>query len=267
MRKRRIIPNIQHYNLLLRATRDCNLGDYNYAQQLLRRKNDIPQGSLLKSGQAPHSSSKQENPERDISEFRLSSKVSENNDKSISVVCNEEESSSQLTRMEQNAVSFPRPARIKMSASILDMDVPNLLNPRPNLNSLVELKLPTLPSDKLAMFGGLPGILNHMAKDRATPDIKTFTMLLELIPWNSAAENDLVTAMSQSNVKPDIDFCNFIIRRRNLRKDYKGAKVISIGLFYFVVTTRIAPGFFQTSPCLSIPCLNMTFCGDEMLMF
>ena len=37
MRKRKVVPVTFHYNLLLRAVRDCGLGEVEFAQQLLDR--------------------------------------------------------------------------------------------------------------------------------------------------------------------------------------------------------------------------------------
>lgn len=110
-------------------------------------------------------------------------------------------------------------------ASVFDMDVPNLLNPRARYDNFVQLQVPTSSVGRLALFGGLPGILGHMAKDKATPDIKTFTLLLESIPSSREAEADLLATMTLHKVKPDVDFCSLLIRKRNLRKDFEGAKV------------------------------------------
>lgn len=114
---------------------------------------------------------------------------------------------------------------IVCGASVFDMDVPNLLNPRVHYNDFVRLKVPTSSVGRLALFGGLPGILGHMTKDKATPDIKTFTLLLESIPSSREAEADLLATMTLNMVKPDVDFCSLLIRKRNLRKDFEGAKV------------------------------------------
>jgi hypothetical protein len=39
------------------------------------------------------------------------------------------------------------------------------------------------------------------------------------------SENDLIQKMKEENVKLDIDFVNFLIKRRYKRKDYENAKV------------------------------------------
>ena len=53
-----------------------------------------------------------------------------------------------------------------------------------------------------------------MSLHKCTPDIKTFTQLLEAIPSTNAAEKELIIAMKQLNVKPDLDFFNILIKKK-----------------------------------------------------
>ena len=103
--------------------------------------------------------------------------------------------------------------------------IPDLLNPRMEADSSVQLRLPLSASDRLAMLGGVSGILARMDRDRAKPDVKTFSLLLELMPLSLEAETDLLSAMDFYNVQTDVDFYNMLIRERNLRGDYAGARV------------------------------------------
>jgi len=52
-----------------------------------------------------------------------------------------------------------------------------------------------------------------------------YKQLLDIIQSTTTAESDLLAAMTVYSVAPDIDIFNAIIRRRNLRKDHKGARV------------------------------------------
>lgn len=119
-------------------------------------------------------------------------------------------------------------------ASVFDMEVPNLLNPRAQLRDLVSLEMPKSPAERLALLGGLPGILSHMARDGAQPDLKTFTILLETVSSVPEMESDLLATMTLNKVKPDVDFFSLLIRKRNLRKDYFGAKVYCWTLLFFI---------------------------------
>lgn len=110
-------------------------------------------------------------------------------------------------------------------ASVLNMEVPNILNPRGRFNDVVALGKLDSGEDRLALLGGLAGVLSHMQRDKAPPDIKTFTILLDMVPSSRDMEADLFAAMTSHQIKPDLDFLNLVIRKRNLRKDFSGAKV------------------------------------------
>lgn len=80
-------------------------------------------------------------------------------------------------------------------------------------------------SNRLILFGGLEGFLSRMAADDVKPDAKTITLLLDIIPNTTSAENLLIKTANEKKVELDIDFYNMLIKRRNLRLDYKAAKV------------------------------------------
>ena len=111
-------------------------------------------------------------------------------------------------------------------ASVLDMVVPNLLNPRGKYVDVLALTGLNTAASRLALLGGLPGILSHMNRDGAKPDIKTFLFLSLIVP--AEVEKDLLAAMVASGVKMNTPFLNNLIQKRNRRKDYDGAKVITI---------------------------------------
>lgn len=81
-------------------------------------------------------------------------------------------------------------------------------------------------NNRLILFGGLEGFLNRMAYYRIKPDIKTITLLLNLIPNSKKAEDLLIETADKRNVALDIDFFNMLIKRRSMRFDYKGAKEV-----------------------------------------
>jgi len=107
--------------------------------------------------------------------------------------------------------------------------IPDLLDPQITVASSVELHMPESAIDRLAMLGGVSGMLARMDCDRAKPDIKTFSMLLELMPLSLDSETDLLSAMRKYSVQPNIDFYNMLIRKRNHRHDYDGA---CVGVYY-----------------------------------
>lgn len=104
--------------------------------------------------------------------------------------------------------------------------VPNLICTTPHLGSLVAMGEIKKPEDRLLLLGGIAGFLEEMRTCKATPDIKTFTELIEVIPPTAVAEKLLLRLMKQENVQADVDFFNVLIKKRSMRFDYVGAKEV-----------------------------------------
>lgn len=74
-------------------------------------------------------------------------------------------------------------------------------------------------------MGGWEGFLEMMSSAKVEPDIKTFTLLLQCLPDDVGEEEKLLSRIDGSRTKPDVDFFNVLIQRRNFRRDSKSAKV------------------------------------------
>ncbi|GAB0088560.1 pentatricopeptide repeat-containing protein 1, mitochondrial [Sergentomyia squamirostris] len=130
---------------------------------------------------------------------------------------------------------------------------PNLISRSPHLGSLVALGEVKKAEDRLLLLGGMTGFLEEMHTCNVTPDIKTFTELLEVIPSTVAAEKHLLRLMKQENVMSDIDFFNILIKKRSMRFDYAGAKDVlpmihSAKLLPDIVTYGVMALGCQTQP-------------------
>jgi len=125
---------------------------------------------------------------------------------------------------EQSQLSTTEVDRYLTETNVMP-SIPNLLDPRISVDGTVELQLPESVSDRLAMLGGVSGILAQMDRDKAKPDVKTFSLLLDMMPLSLDAETDLLSAMNFYNVQADVDFYNMLIRKKNLRGDFAGANV------------------------------------------
>jgi len=101
---------------------------------------------------------------------------------------------------------------------------PNLISRFPHLGSLVVLNHIKKAEDRLLLLGGAKGVLNEMEKIKVTPNIKTFTELLDVIPPTNAAERQIIETIRKHKIKCDIDFFNILIKKRSMRCDYDGAK-------------------------------------------
>lgn len=122
--------------------------------------------------------------------------------------------------------SEPRETQLQVPPTqVTEINHPNLLARRPHLGNIVSIAEITKPQDRLLLVGGLTGFLRELVENKCKPDIKTFTLLLDCIPNTLVAENELINTMKKFHVKPDVDFCNMLIKRRSMRYDYENAKV------------------------------------------
>jgi len=104
--------------------------------------------------------------------------------------------------------------------------IPNLLAPRPFLGNLIEIKEVKQPSDRFFLLGGLTGYLDLMKHFQVSPDLKTFTELLDVIPNTKEMDIRLLKNIRKAQIKCDVDFFNILIKRRALRNDYYGAREV-----------------------------------------
>ncbi|KAJ8979128.1 hypothetical protein NQ317_017971 [Molorchus minor] len=85
------------------------------------------------------------------------------------------------------------------------------LDLRPNL--MADLSEITKPGRTFAACWGCKSFLQNMKQHDCTPDIKTFTQLLDSIPNTDAAENELLGSMKKLKIKPDVDFYNMLKKK------------------------------------------------------
>ncbi|KAK0163369.1 hypothetical protein PV327_007057 [Microctonus hyperodae] len=80
--------------------------------------------------------------------------------------------------------------------------------------------------NRLILFGGYTGFLSRMYKNNVTPDIKTLTLLLGIVPDSLSIENDIIDIARREKIPLNIDFFNMLIKKRCLRHDDKNAKKV-----------------------------------------
>lgn len=246
-----ISPSIYSYNLMLRCIRDCGLGDIQVTQDVINKiifdSNDSSQKTIVDSDNKNLSSQNQCFDSEDIhkcqdinlsaensSEFKNSCLSDENVEiKSISIISQEE----LLHRNRSKGME------------IKDLR-PNLMARIPHLGSLISLSEIKKPEERLLLVGGFSGFLENMKENQCTPDIKTFTQLLDNIPSTLASEKELVSVMKKLNVQPDIDFYNMLIKKRSMRHDYENAKVLKVfclNLFFYKKKIMLTKKLIKTS--------------------
>ncbi|XP_011195737.2 pentatricopeptide repeat-containing protein 1, mitochondrial [Zeugodacus cucurbitae] len=184
-------PDYYTFNTVLRCVRDCGFGDLNTMEKVLQQICEERNELLTASTSAE---------EKKLLPGDESSTITLDVEKQSSVI------------------------EIKNNAEQLEM--PNLLAAQPHLGSLVSLAEVSCPHERFLLLGGLSGFMNLMKECKVTPDIETFTTLLEVIPPTYAAEKQLLSYVRKIGLKADIDFFNILIKKRSMRFDYEGAKEV-----------------------------------------
>lgn len=189
---RNMIPDAYSYNLLLRCTRDCGVGDFEEMRKVIEH--------VLCSSKS------------DI-------KLNQSKNQILYI-----EDEPKVLINENSAESLEKPKNKLVSEEVRDQ-MPNLLSKLPHLGSIVELSMVKTPEDRLMLFGGLTGFIAEMENNKVRPNVKTFSQLLYAIPSTREAEHELIEKMRSMRVRADTDFFNLLMKQRIYRKDYDGAKV------------------------------------------
>lgn len=192
---KRIAPSSFTYNLILRSIRDCGIGNLEVMNDTLHTI--LGQNLRLNSGDT---------------KLLLDSSSDGNY-----LIQNQLKSKKEDSELVMNE-----------TANQIDFGRPNLMAKVPHLGNIISLSEVTKPEDRLLLVGGLRGFLSNMEENHCTPDIKSFTQLLDCLPGSLAAEKELLREMKKCGVKPDVSFFNMLIKKRSIRFDYENAKVIKI---------------------------------------
>lgn len=221
MLHRRMQPDVFSFNLMLRCVRDCGIGDLETMQEVIQR--------ILAESRAARDEAvplRLEANEADnvlqIERGHIDGAVAGVDETTERRVGGDEAAlvDTTATRSEtvRSAASAPRPDD--------HLNAPNLLSVRPHLGRLVALAEVRKPEDRLLLLGGMSGFLQEMQHSNATPDIKTYTQLVEVLPATNAAEKRLLAQLKRDKCKVDIDFFNVLMKKRSMRFDYEAAREV-----------------------------------------
>ncbi|XP_078096232.1 pentatricopeptide repeat-containing protein 1, mitochondrial [Mustelus asterias] len=248
-----ITPDAKSYNLLLRATRDCGIGDPAVASCLLlgeeaemwqlrqrQRVHRVKGQRLAKSSTLVVGLLEEQlfglTSEQPTS-CRVSEPAAEQNSATSSnlieapILLSSDGQEKELETHGAHSLELVPgyqilPVDPDSSDLLQDAHLPNLLDVQVNKKNLVSLGTVAMPPDRLALIGNLSGFLNKMKEDGVAPDIKTFTLLAEVVEPNSQSESSLLALMDEHGVKPDISFFNTFIRKKSRQGDLEGAKAL-----------------------------------------
>lgn len=107
----------------------------------------------------------------------------------------------------------PRARTAKKEAALVPTNIDEI-----DLNGILKL-------NKLILFGGMNGFLENMKVNRITPDVKTLTYLIDLVPGSAKAEEMIIQYARTTKVTLDIDFFNMLMKKRAVQMRYAEARV------------------------------------------
>ncbi|NXU45397.1 PTCD1 protein, partial [Drymodes brunneopygia] len=270
MKKLGIKADSHTYNLMLRAARDCGIGNPAVASKLLLSPpENSPQLKL------PPGRRKVKNPRKKGSEstavqldveamekqlFQESlvqpKELIQQQNKDVAQPEAEPAAPDSPSVTDSRAGALMRRAQSEVeqeqahpSQKLSFCKLPNMLDSRMPHTAVVSLGTVATPSHRLALMGDVEGFLNKMKEDNAEPNIKTFTLLAELVEPQSPSESSLLALLDDHKVKVDVTFFNTLMRKRSKQGDLEGAKSVLPAL----VKRGLSPNL-QTFSNLAIAC-------------
>ncbi|NXT63631.1 PTCD1 protein, partial [Chaetops frenatus] len=260
------------YNLMLRAARDCGIGNPAVASKLLLSPPENSPQLKLPPGRRKEKVKNQRKKGSESAAVQLDVEAMEKQLFHESSVQPEERIQQQnkdvaLAEAEPAAPDSPSITHSRagalMSRAQSEMEqeqahpsqklpfcnLPNLLDSRMPGTAVVSLGTVATPSHRLALMGDVEGFLNKMKEDNAEPNIKTFTLLAELVEPQSPSESSLLALLDSHKVKVDVTFFNTLMRKRSKQGDLEGAKSVLPAL----VKRGLSPNL-QTFCNLAIAC-------------
>ncbi|XP_021567528.1 pentatricopeptide repeat-containing protein 1, mitochondrial [Carlito syrichta] len=250
-------PSRHSYNLMLGAARDCGLGDPQVASELLLRPRE--EAVLLQSPAGRRRARRTaqtgasdcmlarlhvEALERQL--FLGPSQALEGHPEPREARVPIKDQPEVETEAEPNhSVAFT-PVALKPPSLELEVNLLTLGTVPP---AVISFGMVTTPADRLALMGGLEGFLGRMAEHRLQPDIRTLTLLAEVVEPASPAEASLLTILDKHQVEADVTFFNTLVRKKSKLGDLEGAKA----LLLLLAKRGIVPNL-QTFCNLAIGC-------------
>ncbi|XP_061087008.1 pentatricopeptide repeat-containing protein 1, mitochondrial [Conger conger] len=245
MLKMGIRPDSHSYNLLLRAARDCGIGNPALASCLLLRNEDEFAKNVSKRRKGQKAKDEKGSQVMDIDVFE-SSLLDKGTEQNIIPSLNKEEadmlSKETYTKLhiKQNNFSSNVTSGLQsmtneqmvptesnyVQSKVARASFPNLLDRRINMTNVVSLGSVTSASDRLALIGNMEGLLSKMEADGLNPNIKTLTLLAEIVSPGEQSEMSLLLLAKQHKLKPDIFFFNTLVRKMARAGDFEGAKAL-----------------------------------------
>uniref|UniRef100_A0A8C5QWN4 Pentatricopeptide repeat domain 1 n=1 Tax=Leptobrachium leishanense TaxID=445787 RepID=A0A8C5QWN4_9ANUR len=224
-------PNSNTYDLLLRAIKECGIGDSKVAFDVLLRPWE--EESQVKHRMGTKKQGKQEHTVGQITDHQVDmfkqqlylekkTQPRQSNERGINgqstLEPHVEKSISPIVA--KDLVPF-HPETV---TQITKPHLPNLLKPNVEKHMVVSLGNVTEPSDRLSLVGEMEGIFQMMQEDQVVPTIKTLTLLADIIKPDSHSESNLISIMESMKLKADLTFFNVLVKKRSKMFNLASAK-------------------------------------------
>ncbi|KAG1961185.1 pentatricopeptide repeat-containing protein, mitochondrial [Pimephales promelas] len=224
-----IKPDTQNYTILLRIARDCGIGNPGLASALLLKRTEKVTPKLTSGRKSRQTNVKVGTlcQPLDMDAFENELFVDTHTQSHGQA---EESDFTPLNTSQDDTQVLP----VLSSASLTcqsqlptqSSHLPNLLDPSTCSSGVVALGPVDSASDRLALIGNLDGFLEKMAEDGLEPNLKTITLLADVMEPGSQSMQSLINVATKSGVKLDVTFFNTIIRRVAKAGDLHGAKAV-----------------------------------------
>lgn len=271
----RIQPTLKSYNLLLRAVKECGIGDPKLVNKLLGEVGGVQENVHKEStesirllepvGQQKESSYDltietdqmiiEQNQRKKTAAFKeidevLSKYVSTGEEMDTIDLTEEEHAGNEKLDMHENKdwweldifETSVKDLALRNSeqerVDVEEANLPDILDPNENFTSVIQIEAVKNESDRLALLGGMKGFLQTLKQRKIKPNIITYTQLSQVVPDHLV--DRVLDAMWVAGLPPDIDFYTQLIRRK-VRYDKEGAWV-SCTYTSIIVSVFIHPG-------------------------
>jgi len=188
MRRKRIRPNSYTYNLLLRCTKECGVGNPELLQDILLESVSKKERQLLEA--------------RKSGTFAALIGTGNNTDTQFMEKKWWEVDIKQMEKFEQRG-----------------HDLPCLLDENPELSHIVKIDVKETPESRMMLLGSVDQLILCMNHDNVIPDIKTLSIILS-INNSREVETQILNTIRQLKIKADTAFFNQVIMSRAIRKDF-----------------------------------------------
>lgn len=231
-------PSRHGYNLLLAAARDCGLGDPVVASAVLLRPRE--ETALLQPPAGGRRTRRRAQVGADCSlSAKLHVEALERQlflEPSQALEGPQEPEEARAPKQAQSGMETKAEPDHPVALTSVALEPPpwgleaNLLTPGAAPLAVVSFGTVSTPADRLALMGGLEGFLGKMAEHGLRPDIKTLTLLAEVVEPGSSAESSLLSVLDAHGVEPDLTFFNTLMKKKSKLGDLEGAKVRGSGI-------------------------------------